>query len=109
MTPALQGHTVFVHRVSPMDLGSVLGNSDLYAVLRQYLWAEQEIQLSSLDQLCFRCLTTDRYDILSGIALWLRLEAEREYDVHITRQLHRIWDREEADRWYDSDGSEYDI
>ena len=92
-----------------MALGSVLSNPDLYAVLRQYLWAEQEVQLSSLGQLCFRYLTTDRYDILSGISLWLRLEAEREYDAHITRQLYRIWDREEAVLWYDSDGSEYEL
>ena len=62
--------TLQIAACSTMDLGSVLGNSDLYAVLRQ------PVRLSSLGQLCFRCLTTDRY-----------------------RQLYRIWDSKEADHF----------
>jgi hypothetical protein len=81
----------------------LVSNRDLYALFRAFLWAEGEIRLTALNREYLLHLRVDRLEILSGISLWLGLEAEREYEEYLTRQLHRLWDRELRGDVSDSD------
>jgi hypothetical protein len=58
-------------------------NKDLYILFRAFLWAGEEVQLAALNSEYLQHLRVDRLEILSGISLWLSLEAQREYEDYL--------------------------
>ena len=91
-----------------LRMQSLLAEAHWVSLLQPFLWAEEELRLTSLSKSALEQLREPRRYILGGISLWFELLWEHEKEEYEASQLHAIWDREWRHRTGDSD-SEYSI
>lgn len=82
-----------------MSFVALVGQQFLYIHIRDFLWAEEELQISGFSRSLLHQLWPDRLEILSGLSSWARLLGELDYERYLSEDLDL------AIRWYTRDDS----
>ena len=94
---------------SPMALQSVLEDQYWISLVQPFLWADEELRISTLSATFLGVHAIARNEILSGISLWIRIRWEIRNDRHEAAQLNAIWRREWRVRTGSSSDSDYSV